>query len=95
MFIQQTMWLYTSQLQGRSYSRNDFLERIVDQFETNASLDYDPHVPENRQQIESGVDAFWNAFQAVGTEAKVIRVLDQESPSSDNSAWDQFPYPLE
>jgi hypothetical protein len=70
--IQQTFWIYTSGIQGKQYSKSDFSENTIKQYNTNMTVPYEKTTAAQQQSIQKGVDDFWNTFAAVGAEAKII-----------------------
>ena len=70
--IQQTFWIYTAALTGQEYGKDDFTSRVHAQYADNAGKPVSAMPPEDREELDSGVDEFWNTFAATGVEAKVI-----------------------
>ena len=85
--IQQTFWIFSSALKGEPYTKVDFHENTVRQFENNTNRKYGQLPPEQQTRIDQGVDDFWNSFQATGVEAKILpqvpRPSEQMPPSED------------
>ncbi len=73
--IQQTFWIFSAALQGNPYTYQDFHGNTVRQFENNTGRKYDQLPQAQKDQLNKGVDDFWDAFQATGTEAKVLPFL--------------------
>lgn len=70
--IQQTFWMYSAALRGEPYHKDDFRDNTIRQFEQTTGRSF-PQLPESQQdQIDKGVDDFWNTFQATGAEAKIL-----------------------
>ncbi|MFN0014185.1 MAG: hypothetical protein ACKVU2_06515 [Saprospiraceae bacterium] len=70
--IQQTFWKYTAALRGEPYEKQDFKANTVRQFEQNTGKTY-AQLPEQQQEkMDKGVDDFWDSFEAVGAEAKIL-----------------------
>lgn len=65
--IQHTVWLYMSLLTGERYTRDDFSNNVYNQLGSTATLP-----KEEKENLETGIAAFWNAFEATGVKAKVI-----------------------
>lgn len=90
--IQQTFWIYSSILSGKKYEKKDFEGRVYDQFSNTTGISVSSLPKEQKEEIDAGIADFWNTFQAVGVEAKVIRADNsmhvpsdapvQESPAS-------------
>lgn len=80
--IQQTFWMYTARLRDEPYWREDFLDRTRDQFETTTGRSFESLPPEQQKQLDKGVDDFWNTFQAVGVEAKVLPTRPPVTPDT-------------
>jgi hypothetical protein len=70
--IQQTFWIYTAALTDDSYEKDDFVERVYDQFKTQTGNDIFALPKEQKELVDTGVEEFWGAFQATGIAAKVI-----------------------
>ncbi len=70
--IQQTFWRYSSALSGKEYSQEDFRANTIRQYETSTGRTFAKQDEETRQSVEQGVTDFWNTFEAVGVEAKVL-----------------------
>jgi hypothetical protein len=73
--IQQTFWMFTSALEGNPYVKEDFSKKTIEQFETSTGRPVSSIPQTQRDQLEMGVDDFWNTFQAVGAEAKILPVV--------------------
>lgn len=80
--IQQTYWMYTARLRDEPYWREDFQDRTRDQFETATGRSFESLPPEQKAQLDQGVDDFWNTFQAVGVEAKVLPARPPVTPDT-------------
>jgi hypothetical protein len=79
--IQQTFWIYSSELTGRPYKVTDFAKNTAEQYEaaTGKKLKDMPE-PEQEEMVD-GIADFWVTFQAVGAEAKVLK--SDERPADD------------
>jgi hypothetical protein len=87
--IQQTFWYYSSALQGEPYTKEDFHDNTVRQFESNTNRPYDKLPPEQQTRIDQGVDDFWDSFQAVGVEAKILpKVPEPPKTPALQDLWD-------
>lgn len=76
--IQQTFWMYSAALRGEPYPKDDFRDNTIKQFEQNTGRSF-PQIPQPQQeQIDKGVDDFWNSFQATGVEAKILPKVPME-----------------
>lgn len=71
--IQQTFWIYAAELSGREYRQADFHKNTVRQYESATGQPFSNIPEEQKKQVEQGVQDFWNAFQATGTEAKILK----------------------
>lgn len=76
--IQQTIWIATAIITGEPYEKDDFADNVYEQFEASSGVPVASVPPEDKEQIDAGVNDFWNAFVATGTEAKV---LTQQAPA--------------
>ncbi|MCE7922364.1 MAG: hypothetical protein DYG98_04860 [Haliscomenobacteraceae bacterium CHB4] len=71
--IQQTFWIYAAELTGKAYKKDDFKANTVRQFEEATGQDFEKTDEKTRSGLNAGVDQFWNTFEAVGAEAKVLK----------------------
>lgn len=71
--IQQTFWRYNAALRGEPYEKKDFQDNTVRQFEQNSGKKYADIPKPQQEKMDMGVDDFWNTFEAVGAEAKVLK----------------------
>jgi hypothetical protein len=98
--IQQTFWIYTSATRQKPYTKEQFTERTYAQYENSSHINPSNLSTDKKQQLDKGIDDFWNTFQAVGTEAKVlntsttapatlydVRVTRTEVPRDDIDIW--------
>jgi hypothetical protein len=79
--IQQTTWRYTSELEGRPYTREEFDDRLEEQYEERTGTPIEEAPEEDRVRLEEGADDFWDAFELVGENAKVLEP-EEEMPST-------------
>lgn len=70
--IQQTLWIFASELKNDPYIKEEFSERLEAQYEQNTGVPVAEAPEEDRDRLESGADDFWGAFDLVGTSAKVL-----------------------
>jgi hypothetical protein len=70
--IQQTLWIYAAELEGETYSKEDFTKRLEQQYEDRSGVPITAARPEEQQKLQQGADDFWDSFELVGTEAKVL-----------------------
>ncbi len=75
--IQQVIWMYASALMGKKYGKEDFRNKVYEQFKTRSSLSEMPAL--EKQELDEGIDEFWNVFQTVATEAGLFISKDQLS----------------
>ncbi|MBX2927222.1 MAG: hypothetical protein KF852_05250 [Saprospiraceae bacterium] len=87
--IQQTFWMYSAALEGEPYTPEDFHDNTVRQFESNTNRQYDNLPKEQKDKLDAGVDDFWNTFQAVGAEAKILPKVPDIEPRIDDF-WNSF-----
>jgi len=70
--IQQTFWIYSASLRGEPYEKHDFRANTIRQFEQNTGRTF-AQIPQPQQEkMDEGVDDFWDSFEAVGAEAKIL-----------------------
>lgn len=73
--VQQTFWIFAAELENEEpYTQEEFTERLEAQYENSTGVAIAEAPEEDQQQLERGAGDFWNAFQLVGAEAKVINV---------------------
>ena len=70
--VQQTLWLFAAQLAGAPYTEEEFTARMEAQYESNTGVPISAAPPEEQQRVQQGAGDFWDAFELVGVEAKVI-----------------------
>lgn len=70
--VQQLIWVYLSELSGEPYQKSEFGEKVYTQFESTTGKSVSTLPEEQKENLDSGIDDFWNTFTAVGVEAKVI-----------------------
>jgi hypothetical protein len=80
--IQQTIWVTTSLLQGEDYAKDDFAERMAEQFEESSGVKMDEIPEQQQEQFNQGLEQFWNNFELVGEKAKVIRTKASYLPGN-------------
>lgn len=78
---QQTLWLYAGELTGEPYTREEFEARLVGQYEERTGVPIAEAPPADRERLEQGADDFWDAFELVGVEAKVL-ISEEEAPDT-------------
>ena len=70
--IQQTFWKYTADLTGKEYKMDDFSQNTIKQYEAGTGQKLSAAPPAVKENLNKGVADFWNTFEAVGVEAKVL-----------------------
>lgn len=70
--IQQTFWQIAAALTGNAYKLDDFRANAHSQFAQGTGRDADDLPAAEQEQLEQGINLFWNTFEAVGAEAKVL-----------------------
>jgi hypothetical protein len=89
--IQQTLWIYAAGLSGKEYSKEDFRANIIRQYETATGRIFAKQDEKTHQAVEQGVTDFWNAFEAVGVEAKVLsNVQDNTDTPLKEANYEQY-----
>ncbi|RMH19485.1 MAG: hypothetical protein D6698_05660, partial [Gammaproteobacteria bacterium] len=81
--IQQTFWIYSSLLNpsDEDYTVDDFAAQTWRQY-TEVVGDTVNIAPEVRREVESGIQNFWNSFEAVGKKAKVLKEVKGQNATS-------------
>ncbi len=75
--IQQVIWYVLGILTGNDYDREDFAENVIRQYETDTQTNLDTAAPEIREQLDEGINNFWDTFTLVGVEAKVLKTKSE------------------
>lgn len=70
--IQQTFWIYTAWITGEYYQKQDFREKVFRQFEDKNSTSRDNVPTADINNLDRGIDAFWNTFTNLRIEAKLL-----------------------
>lgn len=70
--IQQTFWIYTSNLRQKPYTKEQFSTRTYEQYEEMMKIKPITLPADKKKELDKGIDDFWNTFQLVGTQAKVL-----------------------
>jgi hypothetical protein len=70
--IQQTFWIFMSDITGGKYEKENFKVKTIEQFESSSGSLVASLPADQKKELENGVDQFWDVFTAVGTEAKVL-----------------------
>lgn len=73
--VQQTLWIVMADITGNEYGKDDFTDRVYDQYQTSTGKPVGKLQKEQKNQVDEGIGDFWNTFQAVGVEAKVISAM--------------------
>jgi hypothetical protein len=82
---QQTIWIYTSERRGEPYTRDDFAERLEDQYEERTGTPIEEASEEDQERLEEGIDQFWETFELVGERAKVLERDDETAPPTEEA----------
>ncbi|HSO24708.1 MAG TPA: hypothetical protein VLT81_17525, partial [Chondromyces sp.] len=78
---QQTLWRFAGELTGEPYTREEFETRLVGQYEERTGVPIAEAPPADRERLEQGADDFWDAFELVGVEAKVL-ISEEDAPDT-------------
>jgi hypothetical protein len=70
--IQQSFWIYTAEITGREYQKEQFREKILKQFEDKTDMKVESLSMEEKAKLENEIDVFWNTFLEISIEAKVL-----------------------
>ena len=81
--IQQTFWIYTSALIGDEYTKEQFADKLYEQFESQSGKSIQNTPAEVVKKLDQGVDDFWNTFNLVGVEAKILSIPQNQSSLPD------------
>lgn len=79
--IQHTFWLYTAQITGSTYSKEQFHEKVIRVYEDNTDSKADKLSKEELEKLTSGIEVFWNTFVQVGIDAKVLKATSPATGS--------------
>jgi len=72
--IQQVIWIYTSSLIRKEYTKEKFTDKVYKEFEDHEGKTVATLPAEQKKEIDKGIDQFWNVFKATGVQAKVISI---------------------
>jgi hypothetical protein len=70
--VQQTTWIYAAELAGVPYTREEFTDRLEQQYEQSSGVPIADAPDEAQERVQQGADDFWDSFELVGAEAKVL-----------------------
>ena len=70
--IQQLLWMYATALAGKKYEKDTFASKLYDQFKIRSGLDMIPAL--EKEELDEGVDEFWNLFLRIARETKLFDV---------------------
>ncbi len=76
--IQQSFWIYTSVLTGDPYEKRDFELKMKEQFKNATGNDIERADTVVKNQFNDGINRFWDTFELVGEEAKVIKTSEND-----------------
>jgi|GEM_PF-2248885 len=71
--LQQTFWIASGALAGKDYTKEQFQERMESQMEERSGRPIATLPPEQKEQLDQGVNNFWDSFELVGAEAKILK----------------------
>jgi hypothetical protein len=83
--IQQSFWIYTSILSDDRYEKEDFQSKMDSQLEETTKMSKEKLPEAVVESFNAGVDDFWNTFNLVGTEAKVINTNLHLGPAAERA----------
>ena len=69
--IQQAIWMYASALAGKKYGKEEFRTKVYDEFKSRSGLTDIPAL--EKEELNEGVDEFWNVFLTITTETKLFQ----------------------
>jgi hypothetical protein len=70
--IQQTFWLFAGELEGKPYTREEFTRQLEEQHTQRTGVPVTAAPREERERLQEGANDFWDAFELVGSQAKVL-----------------------
>lgn len=70
--VQQTFWIFAAAVQGEDYGQEDFEGKAIEQFEHSTGQNFNAAPAPVQASVKDGIMDFWNTFQAVGAQAKVL-----------------------
>jgi hypothetical protein len=73
--IQHLIWIYTAALTGDKYEKENFADKVYTQFHDHTGTKVNALPKDQKEEMDEGIDDFWNTFTAVGTEAKVLSIV--------------------
>lgn len=70
--IQQTFWIYTAQITGKQYQKDQFREKVFAHFENKNNIEIKDHPKAELETLKRGIDVFWNTFTNLLIEANLL-----------------------
>ncbi|HXR81077.1 MAG TPA: hypothetical protein VN763_09175, partial [Saprospiraceae bacterium] len=75
--IQHVIWMYATSIAGKKYGKEEFRAKVYEQFKTQSSLADIPAL--EKQELDEGIDEFWNIFLTVAVETKLFQSKEKLS----------------
>ncbi len=93
--IQQSFWIYTAQITGKPYQKEQFRKKVFQQFEEKNATEIASLPKTEVDKLERGIDVFWNTFRDLRIEAKLLNATKIEVVSAGTTTtilqpWDKI-----
>jgi hypothetical protein len=82
---QQTIWRHAAELDGKPYTKEEFRERLEEQYEEQTGVPISDAPEEDQERLAEGADDFWDAFELVGERAKVLGPKEETQVATDET----------
>ncbi|MDQ3015441.1 MAG: Ig-like domain-containing protein [Bacteroidota bacterium] len=89
--IQQTFWMIMASITGDEYTKKQFTDKVYDRFKSKSGKPVSSLNDVDKFKLDQGIDQFWRVFNAVASQAKVLR---SNLPVQVVSAADQVNAPI-
>ncbi len=92
--IQQTFWIIMAAMTGDEYTKKQFTEKVYDRFKVKSGNPVSSLREADKKILDDGINQFWRVFNAVASQAKVLRsnMPDQVISPKPASASIVFPW---
>jgi hypothetical protein len=87
--IQNGLWIYESALSGTPFRKEDFRATTAKEFQRNMGKSVEQLPEPQKEELEAGVDDFWNAFTGVVKLVPEVPELPEPSRAMEEG-WDRF-----
>lgn len=71
--IQQTFWMIMAAMTGDEYTKKHFTDKVYDRYKEKTGNAASSLSEADKKILDDGIDQFWRVFNAVATQAKLLR----------------------